>query len=46
MKTWTEFGVHFRTGLGEWRTQLIEGPEPEHVGKYARKQVDGRMVPN
>lgn len=49
VKTWTEYAVRIRTGAGEERYVGIEGPEPEHVGQYARRPAgDGsnRTVPD
>jgi hypothetical protein len=37
VQTWTEYAVHVCTGAGEWVEIPIVGPEPEHVGQYARK---------
>ena len=49
MRTWTEYAVRIRTGADEVRHIPIDGPEPEHVGQYARRPADDgsyRMVPD
>lgn len=49
MDTWTEYAVRIRTGAGEVRHVVIDGPEPHHVGQYARRLAgDGsnRTVPD
>jgi hypothetical protein len=49
MRTWTEYAVHIRTGADDERYVLIDGPEPHHVGQYARRPAgDGsnRTVPD
>lgn len=49
MQTWTEYAVHVCTGAGEWVEIPIDGPEPHHVGQYARRPAgDGsnRVVPD
>jgi len=49
MNTWTEYAVRIRTGAGELRYVVVDGPEPHHVGQYARRPAgDGsnRTVPD
>jgi hypothetical protein len=49
MDTWTEFAVRIRTGAGEVRHVVVDGPEPHHVGQYARRPADdgsNRTVPD
>jgi hypothetical protein len=49
MNTWTEYAVRIRTGAGEVRHVVIDGPEPYHVGQYARRPADdgsNRTVPD
>jgi hypothetical protein len=49
VKTWTEYAVRIRTGAGEVRHVVVDGPEPHHVGQYARRPADdgsNRTVPD